>query len=359
MKAISFLTLGKKAGFIAITLFILLVIVEIALSAGFWARDRFFSALVRVPDTIDSPYTYYAYRPNPANDTNPDGLYTRAAREKDSRKFRIILVGGSVVRSQAYGTFEQTISAQLERELNARLQTDQIEIINAGVSAFVVEQEFILTQLVLQYYQPDMIVSLDGYNDALSFHLNGGEYAYAPHNWRDFHVIERGREDRQFVSRFTPLFRSTLRAAGGVERFIERTRSDNEANPEHDNDELERAARLYTNVLRDMRDFCTAKRIAFHSFLQPVKWYDPHAESPARLNAPPRLPALYARYDDWFEANDWARTLTGVFEGRINEVYRDDVHVTAEGNRLFAHSMADFLAPRLMRADDGRIINAP
>ena len=40
------------------------------------------------------------------------------------------------------------------------------------MSGYVVEQEFLLLQLVLQKYEPDLVFGLDGYNDLMSYKLN-------------------------------------------------------------------------------------------------------------------------------------------------------------------------------------------
>src|SRR5687768_381888 len=129
----------------------------------------------------DYPYLYFLF--DSTKGLNEYGFKTSYPEEKEPGKFRIILVGGSVARGKQP---EQSIAHYLEKQLNTQFQTDKIEVINAGISAFVVEQEFILIQLLLQQYQPDMIVSLDGVNDLMTFDQNRrtkSDFDLPPHHW--------------------------------------------------------------------------------------------------------------------------------------------------------------------------------
>lgn len=349
-------SLARKAAAVTFSFAVLLVSLEIGLSLVFWIKDSR-SAVIKVP-AVDKPYTYFTFSPDPVLLTNEDGLYTKAARAKASGKFRIILVGGSVARSsQGRIPYEQTIAAELERALNSRLKTNSIEVINAGVAAYVAEQEFILIQLVLQQYQPDMIVTLDGYNDVLSFDANRpDDAAYAPIDYRRMKVIEQGKEQESAFYRLRVCFKNVLRAK---RYFMAALSRDERRDYSSISDaQIERAAAGYLGILRDMKDFASAKQIALYSFLQPVRWYAPESPQHARLAGVPQLAKLYSRYEEGIRQYPWARSLTDVFEKNL-DLYNDDCHVKARGNEIFAAAMADFLEPKLgVQSETGRVIIA-
>ena len=205
----------KKAVFVALFVFILLVAGEIFFGIVFFLKDTK-SRLINLENTKDHAYLYYTCRPDKEKAINEDGLYTKKGRARAPGKYRILLTGGSVARS-LHAPYDKTISYYLEEELNKRLKTDKIEVINAAMPGYVAEQGFIFIQLVLRHYRPDMIIGLDGYNDLMSFKLNRYTgFIGAPQNWRDFMVIRDGKEAKRFYYRFKGLFRNLSRAVSFV-----------------------------------------------------------------------------------------------------------------------------------------------
>ncbi|MGH6942646.1 MAG: SGNH/GDSL hydrolase family protein [Geminicoccaceae bacterium] len=101
-------------------------------------------------------------------------------KEKPAGTFRIFAMGGStlyglgVQRSAIYPEHRtllnnETITYFLERELNERLRRDgvdiDVEIINAGVTAYHTFQHVLYFYETLYEYDPDMLIFLDGHND--------------------------------------------------------------------------------------------------------------------------------------------------------------------------------------------------
>lgn len=333
--------------------FISLIVLEISLGVFFWISDKTRKRIVLL-DAVDHPYTYFAFAADRKSFINEDGLYTKAPKVKAAGKYRIILVGGSVARSNHH-PYDQTISSLLERELNARLATGNIEVVNAGMSGYVAEQEFIFIQLVLQHYQPDMIIALDGYNDLFSFDINRpNDPSYAPQSYSQFKAIQQGRNERKLLYPIKVCFRNILRA-----RYSLTASNSNQRDYAGITDEeLGKAAGAYMDILRDMRDFSSSKHIAFYSFLQPVRWYAPANPSQVRLNGQPQLAKLYARYDEFFKNTTWCNSLTGVLESNL-ETYVDDCHVKADGNQIMAAAIAGFLEKKLVKSSSGEVTSLP
>jgi lysophospholipase L1-like esterase len=91
--------------------------------------------------------------------------YREISRYKPSQTLRIVMVGGSVV---LYGhTNETTISGYVEKLIKSRYSDQNVEVINAGVTGFISDQELILLVLKLTDYQPDFVIVFDGFNDFL------------------------------------------------------------------------------------------------------------------------------------------------------------------------------------------------
>jgi len=74
------------------------------------------------------------------------------------RAFRVFFLGGSAMEHSAAPTI---------RDVRQRFEQDrcEVEIINAGRSAYVSGQELVMTLLEVVPLQPDLIVVFDGYND--------------------------------------------------------------------------------------------------------------------------------------------------------------------------------------------------
>lgn len=84
-------------------------------------------------------------------------------KQKPDKISRIFLTGGSVV-FQGH-TNESTISAFLQKRIQEKNPLKKFEVINAGVSEFISDQEFLLIATKLIDFEPDIIIVFDGFND--------------------------------------------------------------------------------------------------------------------------------------------------------------------------------------------------
>jgi lysophospholipase L1-like esterase len=96
--------------------------------------------------------------------------------EKPAGTYRIFIMGGST----AYGVGgqwthlqrefqvirnEQTIDANLQKELNAALPGRKIEVINAAITSTWSHHHLIYLNQTILKYRPDMVIFIDGFND--------------------------------------------------------------------------------------------------------------------------------------------------------------------------------------------------
>lgn len=320
----------KKIGYGFLALIILALLLELVLGIVFWVKDMD----TTVEDVTDYPYLYYQY--NESEQTNQHGFKTNARLEKPEGVYRIILTGGSVARGKAPN---ESIAQYLQDTLRARLGTDKIEVINAGVSGYILQQEFILTQLVLRQYNPDMIIGLDGYNDALTLALNPNwetTTPFKPHSWEQFRVIKEGRWKRKPYSRFSYFFKHTNRAKESYLRGKRFTAINWQERLS--NGSASSLAQAYRQTYTDINNLCQANGIKYYQFIQPVqaKEVDARFANGAGLF----MLSFLNQVKQQTQADSFAISLQTLFNGQ-QELFYDDVHVLPKGNQIFAGAIAN------------------
>lgn len=337
----------SRLGFLLFTVAMLLVLLEAGLGFVFWMKDAP-DQLIHLTDTKDEPYVYFGYRQTAENGRNIDGLYFQGSIEKTENTYRIALIGGSVAEFLGRELDEQG-NTLLQTVLRKKLGDNTIEVLPAGMAGYVVEQEFIHTQLRLQKYQPDMVVGLDGYNDMMSFKLNrfmDTQILLPPQNFGQFQVITDGKRQQKFSSRFAPLFRNTWRAW----YFVERSMADQSSSDFSAVNEATYAkySAYYIGIVRDTRDFLSVKGISYVGLLQPVSFYN-NQSAGFRINdaEPPQMAMMYNSFEKKLLALPNTVSLTHIFDDNL-DVYLDYCHVNREGNELLANAIAEALAPIIL-----------
>lgn len=85
--------------------------------------------------------------------------------EKNDNLFRIFFIGGSTAFGSGSSSDETTIPGFLQKSFNV-IDTDfRVQVINAGKSGFNSFSEKVLIFETIQYYQPDLVVMYDGWNN--------------------------------------------------------------------------------------------------------------------------------------------------------------------------------------------------
>ncbi|MDD3859496.1 MAG: hypothetical protein PHW83_04805 [Bacteroidales bacterium] len=324
--------IGKISLQILLIFLFTVVLLEITLGIVFEIKDR---NLIEA-ETYDYPYLYFkllednAYR-------NDDGLKILAPKEKSDSTYRIIITGGSVTYGLEY---ENTISANLEEILQDSFPNKKIEVLNAGVPAYVIEQEFILIQLVLQYYEPNMIISLDGYNDLITTEINRFYPCpdiLPPHNWKDFSPIKEQSFSRKIRGRFFGIFPNIERLAD----FFNRKFYADKNNFQELKNNKEIIALTYSRRVKDIEAFCRGKEITYFNILQPLAFID----NP-KNDREETLAMVYKCMSDSLKAcyyyTDFSTTLVD-----NKNLFIDECHINTSGNKLIAKQIADMIFPTL------------
>ena len=128
------------------------------------------------------------------NDSGDPAL--EAFPEKPLDLYRIVLLGGSSAAGLGVSDNRETIASQLERQLNADAGTSAVryQVLNFGAAGGYSGAEVTKFLLQLVHLHPDMVISLDGFNDAWNAVLEHYRVGL-PHgvvNWSDYsyHLFE-------------------------------------------------------------------------------------------------------------------------------------------------------------------------
>jgi hypothetical protein len=300
--------------------------------------------------------------------------------QKPADVFRVIMLGGSTVEGIGVSSPLESLPSKLQLLLEREFprSSKQIEVINAGISGFSSDQEYLFLIADLLRYKPDLVIAYDGWNDAhlLRLAIEGGPRT---HPYRS--VSQENNEDRVNAS-FSPsgsfrLF-ATITAGrtldylshfatfrlvhSSIRRLTDRFEPMNNAaqhDPAFRDEPSVEAAHFY--IENRERMLFIAKQSGFHfaSFLQPIIGIDGKSysatESRFVAHLHPQIanelikqerevfyqtvrPLLseFAATNEVTGAFCMADISTSSFAGVTDTVYVDSGHLLANGNELVA-----------------------
>lgn len=98
--------------------------------------------------------------------SNAEGLRNAAvSRHRPAGSVRLIMIGASSVMGAYAKTNQKTSSAFLEEELDQRAKGVDVEVINAGIAGYTVDQQRKMIEFLDGLYQPDGYIIYTGFND--------------------------------------------------------------------------------------------------------------------------------------------------------------------------------------------------
>jgi lysophospholipase L1-like esterase len=98
--------------------------------------------------------------------TNSLGLRSpEIPRARSPGSFRIAVVGASTVMGVGAATNEDTFPALLESRLRKMFPGRTIEVINAGIAGYTLEDERLLLERLILPLRPDLVIAYTGVND--------------------------------------------------------------------------------------------------------------------------------------------------------------------------------------------------
>jgi hypothetical protein len=304
---------------------------------------------------------------------------------KPADVFRVIVLGGSTVEGVGVKSPLESLPSKLQLLLERELSqpSKKVEVINAGISHFTSDQEYLLLIADLLRFEPDLVIAYDGWND--SHHLPD-VIAGAPRTRPFRSASQENNEDRvnasfsvigsfgQFATISTGHMLDFLRhfvtfrlLNYSVDLVIEHfNRKDNAVNdgPAHKPELSVEAAQIYIENRERMLFIAKQNGFRFASFLQPIIGVDEKVYTPieaqyisptARQEREIFYQTVRPLLDKFATANEVSGTScvadisTKSFSGVTDMVYADTGHLLAYGNELVAqHIVAELERCKLL-----------
>jgi hypothetical protein len=330
-----------------------------------------------------------------------DGLIEMA---KPAGVFRIFVLGGSALYGIGVqgGTYplhptlgnHETVTYFLERELNTQVRAAgldlQIEVINAGVTAYQTFHHVLYFYETLYEYQPDLLLFLDGHNDFYNVDRANPIKAYSysaasmvpafnqRRPWFTLHVASRA------LGEYSHAFKALEKLSLAMfEKFEARPQNSGQSSrlPEGDFGEALRQAAT-AGFLRNYRlidAFSQYHGFDYHVFLQPevvfeeTERLDPRdaaiKATTERLYGAERVEIMRrarAQFPELFASQHVPYTDIGSLAqdpGARGQLYMDYCHLTPAGAQAVAErilpKVLDMILERLAPGDDVLARTAP
>lgn len=348
----------KKVIFLFISLFLLLSVVNIAIGLMFWIKN-----VNRRPLEIhvDAPYTYYQ---NNYPLQFERGKLTPVATQKPANEIRILLLGGSVAANIGNMQFTQrTFNANssdnyLQEILQKQIPSKRIKVINGAVAAYVTEQEFIALQKFMQYYQPDIVVALHGFNDVESFRLNhrtdDSKFIPSPifyaGSWNSpiFKIVDNHKKKYTPAGIFEGYYNHISKAYHFSLSQLNISKPPSFDTAGINGELISLYAHAHANIVTDLYDFCRVKNFKYLNILQPARFYrqnDSNYYSPNKTPISNALSKMYYDIEILLKDRTYHVSLTSLDPDKLN--YTDECHTNYDGYKLMADSMAGHVVKML------------
>jgi len=328
--------------------------------------------------------------------TNPQGfppvLPAEAALKpyvvpKPAGTFRAIILGGSTVEGNGVDSPLDSLPAKLRARLarafdgSAHPGFQHFELINAGVSNYASDQEYLHLLADLLRYQPDLVLVYDGWNDsevlppalggepATGYYRPGSQRDNADRVNRDFSTLGSLADFASLASRrlleATDGFASFYGLHKGMSFAVKTVKGSTAApapSAPFDFAASNRAAELYVKNRDRMLFLAGQEGFRFASILQPVmaidqKPYAPterqildHITPTQRKQREAFYNAVRSRLVDFAKDRSAAGKVcfqdvsTTSFADHPEQLYADSGHLTAAGNDIVAARIMDGLA---------------
>lgn len=121
---------------------------------------------------------------------------------KPADVFRVIMLGGSTVEGIGVSSPLESLPSKLQLLLEREFpqSAKHIEVINAGISGFSSDQEYLFLIADLLRYKPDLVIAYDGWNDAhvLRLAIEGGPRT------RPYRTVSQENNEDRVNASFSP-----------------------------------------------------------------------------------------------------------------------------------------------------------
>lgn len=261
-----------------------------------------------------------------------DGFVVYGDPSKGMQRPIILALGGSTTDGVK---FPNSWPEQLARILKERNIPGTV--INGGIGGYTSSQElFKLIRDGLEF-QPNIVISLNGVNDALNYGLPG-HLMVQPYQ-ENVMKVAIGAEEGRWFPNATALFRRLFPKSTDIDYSLGLSSSRPRAS-------------LYRKNVELMNVTCISQGCKYYDVIQPFSYFrsrharpNPESVGTEFINS---VNTLYEAILPFTQRHDYIRDATQVLESSDKAVYQNDgVHLTDEGNRIIAEYMLDMIKDRL------------
>lgn len=354
----------KKLIYIFFTLLIILTVLNIFSGLILWRLHKNYQPK---KGHTDAPYIYFQQEPEGPY-KNGFQIDSSITFNKDTNEYRILLMGGSVANAignmaEVNGEIKmaQYTPSYLQVSLQKAFPHKKITVLNGSIAAFVTEQEFIAFQKFLQFYNPNLVVGLHGYNDMESFRVThkdqNDQFAPLPMYYVSgtvsppFKMVANFKKNYSFGNIFKGYYSHlenagffALRKAGLINYQFENT-------SDITDERLKVYANKHFHVCKDLYDFCRVKNIQYLNFLQPVQFYKPYDSTYYGNNKSsvyPLLSRLYYYMEKGLDSLPNHKSITNIPANALG--YVDDCHPNEKGYKILADSLLPYIKTQIERS---------
>jgi len=261
-----------------------------------------------------------------------DGFVVYGDISKGLQRPVILALGGSTTDGVK---FPNSWPEQLARMLKERNIPGTV--INGGIGGYTSSQELLKLIRDGLEFQPTIVITLNGVNDALNYGLPG-HLMVQPYQ-ENVMKVAIGDEDGRWFPNTVTLFRRAFPKSTDIDYTLGLTSNRPRAS-------------LYRKNVELMNVTCISQGCKFYDVIQPFSFFNsrharPNPESVGTdfINS---VTTLYQAILPFTQRHDYIHDATQALEGTDQTVFQaDGVHLTDEGNRIMAEYMLNMIKDRL------------
>jgi hypothetical protein len=323
------------------------------------------SSMTGFATTEGTPFLHYTRK---ASVNGPNGLISQNSLglrgpeitvEKPANTFRVVVLGGSVAWGEHAITNDTAFWARLQQRLAVAHPDKKIEVVSAGVIAWIATQEMIDLHLTVTRLRPDLVIAFDGYNDLIRA-ADAGIFGGQPYLWteadelRDYAILHPLRywalssiNDLLAQSVLLKRFQIRTRALAAKTLFVEGERPTWElVEPQ-----LPEVSRRFLDNWEGMVKLANGYGSNVFLVLQPSMLMKRQPVWPEDAAIPPNMDVLVKAQEQFYRAvnaragsivdarNSWFLDFTGIFENYPEPTYNDLVHPLRNGHELIGDAL--------------------
>jgi hypothetical protein len=283
----------------------------------------------------------YTLEPNQHKSTvniNSHGLRGEEfSAEKPDGEYRIFLVGGSTTASLRAISDDHTPAGYLEKKIDEKYPTKNIEVINAGIPGFTSTQEKKLIENKIVNLEPDLIIIYDGTNDV------NLPYGFIPHKGSLRDVLS------DVINRYLPFWETVP----VIYHFI--TQSTQEIEKQvFDNSDIELKASTWANNHKSVCELGKIQGYETIILLQPIlgtgerdltQWEQKQFEYFDQSKVISAYELFAKKLNNLDKNCMMTNDLRNIMDNVKGDVYFDNAHIGYQNNEIVAEKIFKLIKP--------------